>query len=133
MSGLLIFLIPLLEFQFQEVIVAGVGFTIHEDKELSLFPGDQLDKEEFIGFCELECQHKCKKITDSNGCNYYSFNKTCHVFKKAKAFKTSNKYNVKGFSKSTIIYLIVSKSNISSFFHHNHLFQTVQSFQRVSR
>ncbi len=68
MATLLCLIIPILCFYFEKVF--GVKFNIHQDKEISLFPGDQIEKEEFIGFCELECKHKCKKITESNGCNY---------------------------------------------------------------
>ena len=59
MASLVGLFVLIVYFSFEKVF--GIKFNIHQDKELSLFPGDQLEKEEYIGFCELECKHKCKK------------------------------------------------------------------------
>ncbi len=101
MSGFLIFIAI---FGIQTAFA--VKFKIHQNKELSQFPGDQVTLEVFTDFCELDCQHKCKKVTESTGCNYYSSNKTCILLKNAKALKSSSKYQVTGYSRGVNSYII---------------------------
>ena len=74
-----------------------VLFRIHQNIELSQFPGDQVTQEVFTHLGEIDCLYKCTKVADSTGCNYYSSNKTCILLKNSIALKSANKYQVTGY------------------------------------
>ncbi len=71
--------------------------SINDNNEALPIRGNEYNVSKYLGFCEIECMHKCKKTPDLTGCSYDKFNKECIIMQYTDQVVLVNKFNSKAY------------------------------------